>query len=78
MQQRTLLRIGGAVVTAIGTAAGVVASNPALITAALPPHAASVVSLAAVLILGVLHQLAHTTSAPSATAPAAPAPPPQP
>lgn len=77
MFQRTLLRVGAAVATAIGAAAGVVSQNPALVSATLSPRAASAVSLAALLIVAMLHELAHTT-APSASAPAVPAPPPQP
>ena len=78
MQQSTVLRIGAAIVTALGAAAGVVSQNPGLVSATLPPGAASAVSLAALLVVAVLHELAHSTTASAATAPADPAPPPQP
>lgn len=78
MQQRTVLRLGAAAATALGAAAGVVSQNPGLVSATLPPRAASAVSFAALLIVAVLHELAHTTTAPAVTAPAAPADPPQP
>lgn len=78
MHQRTILRVAAACVTAIGAAAGVISQNPGLVSASLPPSAASSLSLAALLIVAVLHELAHSTTAPAVTAPAAPADPPQP
>jgi len=69
-----LLRIGASAATALGTAAGIVAANPSLVSAALPAPWAAGVSLVALVIAGVLHQQAHTaTPAPSAPPPADPA-----
>ena len=70
----TLLRVGAALVAAIGSAAAVVADNPSLISAALPPHAAAAVTIVALILAPVLHELAHNT-VPVTTAPADPAPP---
>lgn len=67
------LRIGAAIFTALGSAAGVIAANPALVDAALPPTAAAAVSVSSLVIVAVLHELVHTTSAPGAAAPADPA-----
>lgn len=71
---QTVLRVCAALVAAIGSAAAVVADNPALISAALPPHAAAAVTILALILAPVLHELAHNT-APAATAPADPATP---
>lgn len=65
----TVLRVGAALVAAIGSAAAVIADNPALLSAALPPHAAAAVTILALVLAPVLHELAHNT------APADPAPP---
>ena len=69
----TFLRIGAALATAVGAAAGVIAANPALVNAAFPPTAASAISVTALVIVAVLHELVHN-SAPAA-APADPAQP---
>ncbi len=73
MQQSTVLRIGAAVATAIGAAAGVVAQNPGFVNAALPPRMAATVTLAAILVVAVLHELAHISTTAAAAAPADPA-----
>lgn len=68
----TFLRAAAAVFTAIGSAAGVIAANPSLVDAALPPTAAAAVTVGALVIVAVLHELVHVNSAPSAAAPADP------
>lgn len=70
-----LLRIGATAATALGTAAGIVAANPGLVSAALPAPWAAGVSLVALVIAGALHQSAHESTAPSAPPPADPASP---
>lgn len=67
------LRACAAAVTALGAAAGVIAANPDLIKTVLPPNVAAAVVASALVIVAVLHELVHTTSAPAATAPADPA-----
>jgi hypothetical protein len=67
------LRVCAAVVTALGSAAGVIAANPELIQTALPPNLAAAVSVSSLVIVAMLHELVHT-SAPAA-APADPAAP---
>jgi len=68
------LRIGAAIFTALGSAAGVIAANPELVKAALPPTAAAAVSVSSLVIVAVLHELVHTTAAvpPGPADPAAP------
>lgn len=70
----TFLRIGAAVATAIGSAAGVIASNPGLVNAALPPTAAAAVSVGALVIVAVLHELVHTTAPADPASPKEPSP----
>lgn len=69
------LRACAGFVTALGSAAGVIAANPDLIKVALPPGTAAAVSATALVIVAVLHEMAHSNTAPSASAPADPAPP---
>lgn len=65
------LRACAAAVTALGAAAGVIAANSDLVKTALPPNVAAAISLTALVLVAVLHELAHN-SAPAA-APADPA-----
>jgi hypothetical protein len=74
----TFLRVGAAVMTAFGSAAGVIAANPDLVKTALPPNVAAAVSVTALVIVAVLHELVHISAAPAAAAPAAPAQPEEP
>lgn len=67
---KTFLRAAAAAVTALGSAAGVIAANPDLIKTALPPHVAAAVITTALVIVAVLQELAHNTA--PAAAPADP------
>lgn len=73
MSLRVLLRLGAAVATVVGTAAGIVTANPALVSAALPPRWASIVTLLSLVAAAALHETAHASPAPSAPPPADPA-----
>ncbi len=77
MNTALLMRAGARVANGLGAAAGVIVADPALVRSALPPQAAGLVCLGAIVIANVMHELSHTISAPSATAPAAPAAPSQ-
>lgn len=70
----TFLRGAAAAFTALGAAAGVISSNRELLQIALPPSIAAAITVTSLVIVAVLHELAHNT-APAATAPADPAPP---
>lgn len=68
MNGALLLRAAARVATGLGAAAGVIVAQPSLVDAALPPKVAALVSLLSIVIANVMHELAHTISAPSATA----------
>lgn len=56
------LRAAAAVMTAVGSGAGVIAANPDLLKLALPPNVAAAVTVASLVVVAVLHEFAHNTA----------------